>query len=112
MLHNDLENLNKIPFHMPGHKRNPKFGIIGAKADITEIQGYDNLHAASGSIKEIENSLAKLYSAKRSFLLVNGSTVGLLSAIFAAADDGDKIIIARNCHKSVYSCYLQKQRRQ
>ncbi|UKI23524.1 MAG: hypothetical protein L6V88_03425 [Anaerotruncus sp.] len=51
MLHNDLENLNKIPFHMPGHKRNPKFGIIGAKADITEIQGYDNLHAASGSIK-------------------------------------------------------------
>lgn len=106
MLHNDLENLNKIPFHMPGHKRNPKFGITGAKADITEIQGYDNLHAASGSIKEIENSLAKLYSAKRSFLLVNGSTVGLLSAIFAAADDGDKIIIARNCHKSIYSACL------
>ena len=91
---------------MPGHKRNPKFGITGAKADITEIQGYDNLHAASGSIKEIENSLAKLYSAKRSFLLVNGSTVGLLSAIFTAADDGDKIIIARNCHKSVYSACL------
>ena len=88
MLHNDLENLNKIPFHMPGHKRNPKFGITGAKADITEIQGYDNLHAASGSIKEIENSLAKLYSAKRSFLLVNGSTVGLLSAIFTASFAG------------------------
>ncbi len=108
MLHNDLEKLKKIPFHMPGHKRNPKFGITGAEEDITEIQDYDNLHAASGSIKEIEDTLAKLYSAKRSFLLVNGSTVGLLAAIFAATDDGDKIIIARNCHKSVYSaCILR-----
>ncbi len=106
MLHSDLQNLNKIPFHMPGHKRNPKFNIIGSEEDITEIEGFDNLHYATGSIKEIEDCLSEFYSSKRSFLLVNGSTVGLLSAIFAVTDDGDKIIIARNCHKSVYSACL------
>ncbi|MBS6614584.1 MAG: aminotransferase class I/II-fold pyridoxal phosphate-dependent enzyme, partial [Anaerotruncus sp.] len=91
---------------MPGHKRNPKFNIIGSEEDITEIEGFDNLHYATGSIKEIEDCLSEFYSSKRSFLLVNGSTVGLLSAIFAVTDDGDKIIIARNCHKSVYSACL------
>ena len=35
---------------MPGHKRNAKFGITGAERDITEIDGYDNLHDARDSI--------------------------------------------------------------
>lgn len=109
MLHNDLEKLNKYPFHMPGHKRNGEFGIIGAEIDITEIDGYDNLHSAESSIKEIEDSLAEIYNASRSFMLINGSTVGLLAAIFAVTKRGDKIIIARNCHKSVYNaCFLRE----
>ena len=96
---------------MPGHKRNAKFGIDGAEIDITEITGFDNLHNADGVIRNIENELAVHYKSKRSFLLVNGSTVGLLAAIFALCDEGDKIIIARNCHKSVYNaCFLRKLR--
>lgn len=109
MLHNDLENLNKYPFHMPGHKRNNDLGIIGSEIDITEIEGFDNLHSAKESIKEIEDKLATIYNAKRSFMLINGSTVGLLSAIFAVTNRNDKIIISRNCHKSVYNaCYLRE----
>lgn len=109
MLHDDLEKLSSYPFHMPGHKRNDNFGIIGSEIDITEIGGFDNLHCAQASIKEIEDGLADIYRAARSFMMINGSTVGLLSAIFAVTNRGDKIIIARNCHKSVYNaCFLRE----
>lgn len=106
MLHNDLQKLNKYPFHMPGHKRNSKFGIIGSEIDITEIEGFDNLHSPADSILEIENELSKIYNSKKSFMLINGSTVGILSAILAVTKKNDTIIIARNCHQSVYNACL------
>ena len=109
MLHDDLKKLNKYPFHMPGHKRNSSFGINGCEIDITEINGYDNLHSPNGLILDIETKLSRLYKSSHSFMLINGSTVGILSAIFAVTDRGDKIIIARNCHKSVYNaCFLRE----
>ena len=110
-LHEKLKKIDTYPFHMPGHKRNAKFGIIGAEIDVTEIDGFDNLHSPSGVIADVETRLADIYKAKKSFMLVNGSTVGILSAIFAVCSEGDKIIIARNCHKSVYNaCMLRKLR--
>jgi arginine/lysine/ornithine decarboxylase len=94
---------------MPGHKRNPKFAITGSDIDITEIDGFDNLHNANGILLEVENALAQIYKSKKSFMLINGSTVGILASIFAVCNEGDKIIIARNCHKSVYNaCMLRK----
>lgn len=96
---------------MPGHKRNKKFDITGAEIDITEIDGFDNLHSPDSILLDIENALTSLYKSQKSFMLINGSTVGILSAIFAVCDDSDKIIIARNCHKSVYNaCMLKKLR--
>ena len=91
---------------MPGHKRNPEFDITGSEIDITEIDGFDNLHNAKGVIAEVEERLKKHYKSKKSFMLVNGSTVGVLAAVFAVCNEGDKIIIARNCHKSVYNACL------
>ena len=103
MLHDDLKKLNNYPFHMPGHKRNPNFNINGSEIDITEIKDFDNLHSPSGSILEIERKLSSLYNSEKSFMLVNGSSVGILASIFAVTEQKDKIIIARNCHKSVYN---------
>ena len=94
---------------MPGHKRSNKFGISGIEFDITEISDFDNLHAPDGILLDIEERLAAHYNAKKSFMLVNGSTLGILSSIFAVCGEGDKIIIARNCHKSVFNaCMLRK----
>lgn len=94
---------------MPGHKRNKKFGITGSEIDITEISGYDDLHNPTGLIKETEIAFSKLYSSEDSLLLVNGSTVGILATVFAMTHDGDKVIVAANCHKSVYNaCELRK----
>lgn len=106
MLHDDLKKLNKYPFHMPGHKRNNDFDITASDIDITEIKGFDNLHSPASSILEIENSLAEIYKAEKSFMLINGSTVGILAAILTATNRNDTVIIARNCHQSVYNTCL------
>ena len=98
-------NKNYLPMHMPGHKRNVK--LLGEKLpykiDITEISGFDDLHHANGLIKNIENKARKIYGSKRSFILVNGSTCGILAGIRSVINFGDKVLIARNSHKSVYN---------
>lgn len=94
---------------MPGHKRNGKFGISSSEIDITEIDGFDNLHSPNGVIKNTEEKLKKIYSSKRSFIGVNGSSGGILSAVFAVCNEGDTVVVAKNCHKSVYNaCMLLK----
>lgn len=92
------------PFHMPGHKRNTKLMqmVNPYSIDITEIEGFDNLHQAEGILRRLAEHLRLLYGAGKSFPLVNGSTVGILAGISAGTGRGDKILMARNCHKSVY----------
>ena len=90
------------PFHMPGHKRQ----LIEANPyayDMTEVDGVDDLHDPSGPILEEEKRIARIYKSDKSFILVGGSTVGNLAAIYGSLDEGDTIIIARNSHKSIYN---------
>ena len=97
------------PFHMPGHKRKEHALMDPYSMDITEIEGFDNLHEPEGILLEGKERLAELYGAKESFFLVNGSTCGLLAAISAATRRGDTILMARNCHKAVYhAMYLRE----
>ncbi len=106
MLYDKLKDYSKCgiyPFHMPGHKRNISDKTIPYQIDITEINDFDNLHNAEGCIRSVEDKAAGLYSVNKAFLLVNGSTGGILSAIRAMTDFGDKVIVARNCHKAVYN---------
>lgn len=106
MLYDKLKDYSKsgvYPFHMPGHKRNVLDDIIPYQVDLTEIYDFDNLHSASGCIKAVQEKAAKLYSVKYANMLVNGATGGILSAIRSLTNFGDKVIIARNCHKSVYN---------
>ena len=105
-LHDKLSTLDKYPFHMPGHKRNAKFGIAGSEIDITEIDGFDNLHAPCGVIADIESRLKGIYKSKRSFISVNGSTAGILAGIHAVCNKGDTVIVAKNCHKSVFNACM------
>ena len=102
----DYNNSGKYPFHMPGHKRRlAKSGILKDiyGIDITEIDDFDNLHEACGILKEAEEEAAKVFGAKETHFLVNGATVGILAAICGSCKEGDHIIMARNCHKSVYN---------
>lgn len=102
-----LEKHNKddvLPFHMPGHKRKGYEHLQGVdKIDITEIDGFDNLHDASGIILQGENLASEVFGVKCSRFLVNGSTAGILAGIRSICKEGDTILVARNCHKSVFN---------
>ncbi|MBQ9142205.1 MAG: aminotransferase class V-fold PLP-dependent enzyme [Lachnospiraceae bacterium] len=103
-------NSDFYPYHMPGHKRQQCGAIPEAwiAVDITEIDGFDNLHQAEAILKEVQERAAKAYGAEESFYLVNGSTCGILSAISATVPFDGEILIVRNCHKSVYhGAYLR-----
>jgi len=100
-----------VPMHMPGHKRNIEEFAMGNPygIDITEVDGFDNLHNPTGLIKNSMDRTAQMYGANNTFYLVNGSSAGLLTAISAVANRGHKVIVARNCHKSVYNAvYLNE----
>lgn len=98
------------PYHMPGHKRRLKTDTMRelAQIDITEIDGFDNLHDAQGILKRIQEEAAAAYGAEESFFLVNGSTAGILSSISTAVSPGGKILMVRGAHKSAYhAAYLR-----
>jgi propanediol utilization protein len=94
-----------VAFHMPGHKLGKGFDIDEFKAigkfDLTEIPGTDNLHFPEEAIMEAQNLAARAFGADRTFFLVNGSTCGVHAAIMGTLSEGDKLIVSRDCHKSV-----------
>lgn len=99
------------PFHMPGHKRNPDSvrGDFPFERDITEIEGFDNLHHPEDILLEAAKNVSKLYGTKESYYSVNGSTAALLAAVSAAVPRKGQILVARNCHKAVYhAMYLRE----
>lgn len=92
---------DSYPFHMPGHKRIQVSGL-SATIDITEIDGFDNLHNTRGCLSDLQKNAAGLFGVRHAFALVNGSTVGILAAVRAMTKDGDRVLIARNSHMAVY----------
>ncbi|AGK95255.1 aminotransferase class I/II-fold pyridoxal phosphate-dependent enzyme [Clostridium pasteurianum] len=103
---------------MPGHKsgRGFKNTDVGKelyenfiKADITEVDGVDNLHHPEGIIKEAENMLRDFYGSKKSYFLVNGSTSGNLAMIFSCLREGEKVIVERNCHRSIFNGIIMRK---
>lgn len=80
---NTYAQTESYPFHMPGHKRNPESGALSElyKIDITEIEGFDNLHDADGILADAQKRASRLYGAEETHFLINGSTGGILSAV-------------------------------
>lgn len=103
----EFQNKQPISFHVPGHKHGVLSGLpqeiqSALPYDVTELTGLDDLHYPEEVIKEAQLLLAETYGAKRSFMLVNGSTVGNLAMIHAACREGDVVIVQRNSHKSIF----------
>ena len=95
---------------MPGHKRNPDTvnTDLPFDRDITEIDGFDNLHHPEGILKKAQETAASVYDTKECYYSVNGSTAALLAAVSATVPRNGQILVARNCHKAVYhALYLR-----
>lgn len=95
---------------MPGHKLGKGLPVEFLKniekLDLTEIPGTDNLHKPTGAIREAQELAAVAFGARRSFFLVNGCTVGLHAAIAAVCRPGQRLIVGRDCHRSVINGML------
>jgi lysine decarboxylase len=99
-----------INFHMPGHKgKNEPLGERGKNLsfyDLTETIGTDDLHYPTGFLKDAMTYISKVYGSKKSYLVVNGTSCGIISSILACTKPGDKILVQRDCHKSVYNASI------
>lgn len=103
-------NKNSYHFHIPGHTRGngvyaPFRKFMGDKffkVDMTdEFDGIGTLNPPSGPIKEAEELCAKLFDTQKSLFLLNGSTVGNIAIAMGLTRSGKKVVINRNCHRSV-----------
>ena len=100
-----LGESDMYPFHMPGHKRNREWAEAYSSpfsSDITETEGFDNLHHPEGILRDAMEAAASLYGTKRTWFLVNGSTCGILAALSAAALPEERILMAENSHRSAF----------
>ncbi len=123
------------PLHMPGHKRQISLFENPYSIDITEIDGFDNLHhtgsgetsprtlstadcgfdaetasrcgaSGGGILHAAQERAARLYGAEETWYLINGSTCGILAAVSAVLRRGERILMARNSHKAAYHAVL------
>ena len=101
-----------VSFHMPGHKFDPAllpelaefFGAGTFTGDLNEaVPTIDYLHAATGPLVEAQALAAAAVGADHTFFLISGSTVGNQAMLMAAARDGQKVLVPRAAHRSVYS---------
>lgn len=105
---------NRIPFHIPGHKRgrgmDPEFrAFIGDNAlsiDLINIAPVDDLHNPRGIIKEAQELAARAFGADRTFFSVQGTSGAIMAMVLATVGPGDKILIPRNVHKSVLTAVV------
>ena len=108
-----LEKFYKNPmmqFHIPGHTAGrasyqPFKRLIGNRALLLDTTDeFDNLgtvHPATGPIKEAQQLAAQAFGAQRTFFLLGGSTIGNLTLAMCMSKKGKKVIVNRNCHRSI-----------
>ena len=95
-------DMDHAPFYMPGHKRGQGIdrelmAIMGEKMfrlDLPELPDLEDC------IAEAELLAAGAYGSDRAWFLTNGSTCGVQAMLLATCQQGDKILIGRNCHKA------------
>ncbi|ACK71824.1 Orn/Lys/Arg decarboxylase major region [Gloeothece citriformis PCC 7424] len=103
-----LINKPDAAFYTPGHKRGQGSGqnlvnLLGSsvfRADLPELPELDHLFAPEGVIHKAQSLAAEAFGSAQTWFLVNGSTCGIMAAILATCQKGDKIILPRNIHQS------------
>ena len=107
LIYNQLKkyaNAGKV-FHMPGHKGRGEFKKMFplAHLDITELTYSDNLACPDGVIAKAQRDIASILGAASSYILTDGSSLGVFAMLYAASKRGTKVIVPRNCHQSVWN---------
>src|SRR5690625_481247 len=101
---NSLKREGSISMHVPGHKNMTVGNLDKLKwsYDMTEITGLDDLHSPEGVLLGLNDFLSKKQPGYHAQAVVNGTTTGILSAVYALREEVDRFLIAEDAHKSVY----------
>ncbi|MDF2520555.1 MAG: arginine/lysine/ornithine decarboxylase [Clostridia bacterium] len=102
-------NNETIPFHVPGHKKgqgmdNRFKNFVGTNVlsiDVTVFKQVDSLHKPTGPIKFAQELAADAHNADSTFFSIHGTSGAIQAMIMSVVNQGDKIIIPRNVHKSI-----------
>lgn len=105
---------NPLQFHIPGHKKgvgvDPEFRqYIGDNAlsiDLINIAPLDDLHQPAGVIREAQHLAADAFGADHTYFSVQGTSGAIMTMIMSVCNQGDKIIVPRNVHKSIMSAII------
>ena len=104
-----------VQLHIPGHTRGEAIlkdfrDLIGDRVpflDTTdEFDNLGTLHPATGPIAEAQELAAKAFGAKKTFFLLNGSTIGNLALGLTLAKENQSVIVGRNSHRSVLTSLI------
>lgn len=110
LIYNRLKQFKKAErsFHIPGHKGAKEFSkyFPVAGMDVTELSYSDNLACPDGVIAQAQKDIAEILGAKRSYILTDGSSSGVMTMIYVASTRGKKVIVPRNSHKSVFNACM------
>lgn len=98
-----------VPFHTPGHKYgrgmhpalSQLFSEQALAMDVSLMHELDDLFSPDGCIKTAQDRAARVYGAGQSFFIVNGTTAAIHAMLMATVQPEDKVLIARNAHRSV-----------
>lgn len=92
-------------FHMPGHKACGDFKVKfkDANLDVTELSYTDNLLSPDGAIAKAQRDIARIFGAAKSYMTTDGSSSGVLALVYCASKRGNKLIVFRNSHQSVWN---------
>lgn len=108
-----LKKQRLVPFDVPGHKRGKSssdlvqfFGEKTISIDANSMKLLDNLSHPVSVIRQAETLAAQAFSAKHAFFMVNGTTQAVQNMIYATVQEGDKILLPRNVHKSVINALV------
>lgn len=103
------KKLDRIIFTTPSHNQKAPFSQnldSFYKLDYSEIEGFDNLSNPKSAIFMAQAKASEILGTKQTFFITQGATTALLASMKAIINPGDKVLVARNCHKSVFNSLI------
>jgi arginine/lysine/ornithine decarboxylase len=99
------------PFNPPGHRQgsgvDPRVLYVLGKdlfaADVISINGLDDRTMSKGVLEQAQQLMADAVGAEHAFFSTCGSSLSVKSAMLAVAGPHEKLLVARQSHKSVIS---------
>src|SRR3954453_11219642 len=98
-----------VAFGPPGHRQgrgiDPRVLTIMGEgvfaSDILSLNGLDDRRQSQGVLSQAQELMADAVGAEQAFFSTCGSSLSVKAAMLSVAGPGEKLLVSRNCHKSV-----------